>query len=215
MNVHFLLAFAIDAWWDGRHGAAEFEGVSTSDAILVVAESICAESGLNNLQLSAVAARLNIEPPSVYRHYAGLNGITTALARLALQQVIATFDDLDSDDFKLAFLQLAENTFDLFSSRMGLTRLLLSDFSTPGGLAEFDNDDSLQLFSDLMSLESQMLKRAVKAGAFKGYNALSFHSARMGIAVISLATSTIPYPGTRTTSQKQRAQYLTTMNKLI
>jgi AcrR family transcriptional regulator len=56
-------------------------------AILEAAAALAEETGIHNLTLSRVAARLGIKSPSLYNHIAGLNDLICGLAGLGLKRM--------------------------------------------------------------------------------------------------------------------------------
>lgn len=56
-------------------------------AVVRAAAALADESGLEGVTLGSVAARLGVQPPSLYNHVAGLNGLRRALALWGLREL--------------------------------------------------------------------------------------------------------------------------------
>jgi AcrR family transcriptional regulator len=61
----------------------------TRDRIAAVAAQVADEAGLGRLTLAAVAQRLNVSGPALYKHVAGLDALQRDLAVLALRELTA------------------------------------------------------------------------------------------------------------------------------
>jgi len=63
--------------------------VPTRDRILEVAEEIISRSGMEGMRLKDVAARVGIQPPSIFAHFEGREAIGNAVAARVLDQLAA------------------------------------------------------------------------------------------------------------------------------
>ena len=60
--------------------------------VIEQAEQIADEGGLANLTLAALAQRLGVRQPSLYKHIDGINGLQRSIAGRAKAELAATFD---------------------------------------------------------------------------------------------------------------------------
>ena len=61
----------------------------TTDAVLDAASDLADKEGLANVTLAALAARLGVRPPSLYKHVDGLDAIHRGLAVRGLREAVA------------------------------------------------------------------------------------------------------------------------------
>jgi len=57
----------------------------TIDEILEIAQAIMAEEGVNGLSIAAIARRLGVQPPSIYKYFPSLLAVYDALFRRGMQ----------------------------------------------------------------------------------------------------------------------------------
>ena len=197
-----------------RHRSKEYQGVHTSEAILRVAEQVCADEGYSRLKIATIAKTLKIESPAVYQHYRGLPGITGALARRTFELHISLFDDLEDMAFKEAFMTLSARTIDLFIARPGIARFILADLSTPGGLEGFDNEETLDLERQLAALHRQLFARQKYKSSSK-QSVVTLEAARLGPALVGMALNSIVAGENRRSDSILREEYLCSMQQIV
>jgi AcrR family transcriptional regulator len=198
-----------------RHQSRRHRNLTTAQAILVVAEEICATKGATNIRLADIAAELGIESPSIYRYYSGLSGLTAALAAVAIKAEIATFAGLDELPFHEALKLQAERLFDLYVDRPGVARFLMVDLAVPGGLQGFEDDETLALVRELFALERKLLERGITAGALRSMNVTTFVAARLGPAFVAIALRDLQTPGSDVEIDQVKKGYIDTVMALL
>ncbi len=161
-----------------RHKSIKHKSLGTADAILAIAEDLCANVGPKHLKLSDIAEELQIESPSIYKHFKGRDGVLSALVGRALQAEIDTFDELDDLPVEAALRLQSDRLFALYLARPGIVRLILTDFATPGGLSAFD--ENRELVMALYEKEEKLLNRGIKEQVLRPVSISMFVAARLG-----------------------------------
>lgn len=198
-----------------RHQSRQHRDLTTSEAILVVAEALCADVGANNIKLADIASELGIEPPAIYRHYRGLRGVIAALGEVALRAEIETFSGIGQLPFGEALSVQAERCFDLYVARPGLTRFLMIDLAVPGGVHVFDENKNGELVKLLFRQEQELLERGIAAGAIRPMSLTTFVSARVGPAITAFALKDLNTPDSNADIEMLKKEYLETMSAIL
>lgn len=170
-----------------RHQSEEFADLTTAQAIVVVAERMCAELGPGKIKLADIANELGIETPAIYRHYKGRDGVIAALGEQALTAEIETFDGVADLPFREAVLQQADRMFALYTERPGLARFLMVDLAEPRGVHIFDGNRNNELVGKLFELERELLDRGVAEGAIRPMSLITFIASRLGPALVAMS----------------------------
>ena len=166
-----------------RHRSEKHKELSTAEAILAVAEDICAQEGPAQLKLSDIAAGLGIETPSLYRHYEGLNGVIGALACTVLQAEIETFSGLDELTFEQAVRTQASRLFDLYMARPGLARFMNVHLAMPRGLTGFKGEKTQLLAREFYRVENKLFQKGLDESAIRPLSDVTFLALRFGAAI--------------------------------
>jgi len=194
-----------------RHRSHQHRKLNTAQAILAVAEEMCASVGANNLKLTDIAEQLGIEPPAIYRHYKGLDGVIAALGEVALIAEIESFDGIEQLPFDEALRLQAERCFDLYMQRPGLARFMMIDLAVPGGVHVFDDNDNLRLIKVLFGCESDLLRRGIENGSIRPMSLTSFIAAKLGPAITTFAMKDMTAFGSKPNIEMLRKEYLETV----
>lgn len=113
--------------------AEVYKGFSTADAILHAAERLCGEQGVGGLKLREVARRVGIEPPSVYNHFKGIDGILAALVQRSILDQIEFYEVPSGMQGHDAVRELCLRSAKYMAQRKGVARLILNDFAEVHG----------------------------------------------------------------------------------
>ena len=168
-----------------RHKSRKHRHLTTAQAILVVAEELCASRGPTEIKLADIAAELGIETPSLYRHYDGIGGLIAALACVALQAEIDTFSDLDELSFEEATRTQSARLFDLYITRPGLARFLNVHIAIPGGLAGFESEKTSTLGREFYRVEKNLFQKGELESAMRPMTEVTFLALRFGTAIFA------------------------------
>lgn len=193
-----------------RHHSIKYQGIHTADAILQIAEQICADLGYSQLKIATIAKELNIESPAIYKHFKGIQGITNALASESFKQLISLFDELEELTFYDAFMTFSERLIDLFIQRPGLARFLLAEFSAPQGLKGFIGFETENYEKQLTSKYHELLAKSGKEESLD-LSTTSFESVGLGSALLGLALNAISIRDKEKSNEIMRQNYLETM----
>ena len=191
-----------------RHQSRKHRKLTTAQAILAVAEEMCATVGPTNIKLSAIAAQLGIETPSIYRHYAGLDGVNGGLAKVALQAEIDTFAGTEELPFAEALTVQAGAVFDLYVARPGIVRFLMVDYAVPGGLPGFEDEESLALVRKLFGLEKAQMDRGIAEGVLCPVSVPTYVAAKVGPAMVALSLKALQTPESDVGPDRLKSEYL-------
>ncbi|PON15426.1 hypothetical protein C2W62_23840 [Candidatus Entotheonella serta] len=174
-----------------RHKSAQHKDLGTADAILAIAEDLCAKVGPQHVKLSDIASQLQIETPSIYKHFKGRDGVLSALVRRAIEAELATFEGLDDLPVEAALRLQSERLFTLHLTRPGVVRLILTDFAIPGGLSAFDENQ--ELIATLYEKEERLLNQGIREKVLRPVSISIFVSARLGPLLTLMALKNV-YP---------------------
>jgi len=140
---------------------------TTRERILEVAAELIARHGMEGLRLKDVAARVGIQPPSVFAHFDGREAIGDAVARRVLAEIARVLEAaLSVPGGPAACLRcgaraIAEHLYD----HPGHTRMILRDLARTRSGAE------LELWSpDVQRIEARMaalLSEGIECGVFR------------------------------------------------
>lgn len=174
-----------------RHKSAKHKNLGTADAILAIAEDLCAKVGPQHVKLSDIASQLQIETPSIYKHFKGRDGVLSALVGRAIEAELETFDGLDDLPVEAALRLQSERLFSLHTARPAVARLILTDFAIPGGLSAFDENQ--ELIARLYEREETLLNRGIQEQALRPVSISMFVAARLGPLLTLMALKNV-YP---------------------
>lgn len=158
----------------------------SKDHILDVVENLCAEVGPMRVQHAAVAKALGIKPPSLYAHYPSMNAILAAATMRAMRAICETYEGLVEAGNPIDSLNESQSRLvDLLVERPGIARLVLHDFSTPGG-AEITNWETPEII-EITQNEKTLFDRAVDQGLIEDLDFSVWYGARMGSVYVGLS----------------------------
>lgn len=191
-----------------RHRSRKHRNLTTAQAILAVAENLCASKGPANIRLLDIAHELGIESPSIYPYYKGLNAVLAALAGVAIREVIETHAGTRDLPFYNALMEQAERIYDLMVARPGLARIHMADLAVPGGMTSFVSDDNYSLLARSYELENDLLRRGVQEGVVQPMHVISFIAARYGPAMMTMALKDLSHADTTSDSAILKTEYM-------
>lgn len=198
-----------------RHRSQKHKNLTTAQAILAVAEEMCANVGVANLKLSDIASELGIEPPSIYRHYNGIKGVVAALGEVELRAEIETFAGIGKLPFAKALKLQAERLFDLYFERPGLARFSMIDLAIPGGVHIFNDNENLELIKELFKLERDLLQRGIETNAIQPVSVITFIAARMGPAIIAFAMKDMQSTQSKADHKALKGEYINSVMTML
>lgn len=198
-----------------RHRSRKHRTLNTAQAILAVAEEMCGSVGVTKLKLADIASALGIEPPSLYRHYNGLNGLIAALGEVAIQAEIETFAGVQELPFDNALKLQAERSFDLYLTRPGIARFIMVDLAIPRGIHVFKNSENLDLIKELFRLENELLQRGLQEKRIRPMSLTSFIAARMGPAMLAFAFKDMQSDRSKTDLEILKREYINSVTTML
>lgn len=169
-----------------QHIAEEYKDSTTYDAILDAAERLCGERGVGGLKLREVARRVGIEPPSVYNHFKGLDGILGALVQRALLDLMSFYRMTNGLQGQAAIRELCVRSVSYMANRKGVARLILNDFAEVHEEKNaFDRNEATLI--RLYDLEAAFLTEHLGLGHLSRQQLGQIALARLSMTIVLLA----------------------------
>jgi len=169
-----------------QHIAEEYKDSTTYDAILDAAERLCGERGVGGLKLREVARRVGIEPPSIYNHFKGIDGILGALVQRALLDQMSFYRMPDGLRGQAAMQELCLRSATYMANRKGVARLILNDFAEVHEEKNaFDRNEATLI--RLYDQESAFLTEHLGLGHVSRQQLGQIALARMSMTIVLLA----------------------------
>ena len=180
-----------------------------------MAEEMCGSVGVTKLKLADITSALGIEPPSLYRHYNGMNGLIAALGEVAIKAEIETFSGTLELPFDDALKLQAERCFDLYITRPGIARFIMVDLAIPRGVHVFKDNENLDLINELFQLENGLLQRGLQEKRVRSMSLTSFIAARMGPAMLAFAVKDMQSDQSKTDHEILKREYINSVMAIL
>ena len=164
--------------------------VRTRQLIIDEAERIIAEQGIDGLKLDDIAGILGIRRPSLYTHFKGGDGILTAIAERAFNQLSLLFEDDENPDPVVTISKGVGELVSYLVQHKAYARLLARDLSTPGGLSavnailgEPETQMTPKLLQPLYKRLDNIIARGHGLGRFRQVDSFVFLTTLLGSIV--------------------------------
>lgn len=168
--------------------------VSTRDLIIIEAERLIADSGVDGLRLSEVADVVGIKLPSLYSHFSGRNEVVGEI----IARAINSLKDAFSDDERARPMENIKNWAKLLVQHLAAhpayVRILMLDFSIPQGLPEFSEKfgppgklEQSGRLRPLIDKLQRILEKGESTGELRYYEPLNFFHNLLGIVLVRLS----------------------------
>ena len=165
---------------------------STAEMILLEAERIIAEEGIDGLRLKNVAEAIGIKLPAIYAHYYGFHDILTSISTRLYDKLADHYQyNPEHPVEQQLFAGIRENV-EFFIRHPAYARIELRDLERPGGLravniALGNVPEEEDITSHLVTRLDAMLKRGAKEGIFRSVTVEHFLEVKRGVLLMKVA----------------------------
>ncbi len=151
--------------------------VPTREAILQVAEQLCAEGGVEQIKIRSIARLVGIQAPSIMKHFKNRDAILEEIVSTGLDDINNCYDELIASRPDEKIEELTQKIIGIFKQRPGFMRLALADFAKPGG--EKAIEANLEKIDRLDKKEQAIIDEGVKLKLFRKMDASHFSETRI------------------------------------
>ena len=168
--------------------APKYANCTTPDAIILAAEELCGKKGPSGLKIREIARHVGIEPASIYNHFAGLDGVLSALIRQSLlneEELLEIPSELRGPP---AIREFCLRVVSYFAERPGIVRLSLNDLSEVHVSAPNAFDENEEIIVRTIDREAKFLSKNLKLEQLdrKTLGEIAISSRSMVLALLSL-----------------------------
>lgn len=165
---------------------------STAEMILLEAERIIAEDGIDGLRLKNVAKAIGIKLPAIYAHFGGLDDILISIATRLYNKLSMHYQYVPEYPVEQQLIANVRENVEFFIRHPAYARIELRDLERPGGLravnvALGDVPEDEDITSDLVRRLDAMLKRGADEGIFRPVTAQHFLDVKRGVLLMKVA----------------------------
>lgn len=154
---------------------------STRELIILEAERLIADKGVDGLRLSEIADLVGIQRPSIYTHFSGRSGVLTQVISRAITDMSSDFQ-IDEDHEPLDNIRKGARALTLrLVAHPAHVRILLLDFSSPTGLPEFTKKfgppgtlEETGILRPVIDRIASIFAKGVHEKSLREYNSLDF-----------------------------------------
>lgn len=194
-----------------KRGLKRHLKASTSELIIQEAEANIAKYGVEGLQIKSIAESLGISHPAIYIHYK--NGRKEILALVAANAINGLVDQFQYDgksDPESALYSGVEKFVTHLTDNPAHVRILLHDFSIPGGLPAFSDQFGPPVSTErtgplapMADRLTEILEKGHGMGKFREYETGQLLNVILAVALIDLA-----HPHNKSTSKSLHSRLI-------
>ena len=167
------------------HSRLRYPSATRRRELLQIAETLCAEEGLEALKLREVARRAGMAPASIYNHFSSLDDLLAGVVDTLLGDMTNAYEeaaDLPPDE---AVLSIVKTHVAAFAARPGAARIVLTDFDKPQGITALDQVETR--IEHIHALEKSLISRGFEQKLFREVNPHDVLLARIGMTLTLLS----------------------------
>jgi len=167
--------------------ASDPSALGTREKILIAAEELIAQRGVEGLELKDIAARVGIRSPSVFAHFDGLQAVVQAVGQRLTERIILSwrpFDVVESPEKRLR--RGVRGLVEHFAENPASARMMLRGMSGPSRSGA-ERERLLALRAMVAKPIVYLFKKGVEAGEFrKGVRVEAFMAQVLGAILVNL-----------------------------
>lgn len=165
---------------------------STAEMILLEAERIIAEEGIDGLRLKNVADAIGVKLPALYAHYNGFHDILLSISIRLYEKLAEHYHYKPEYPVEGQLLAGVREIAEFFIRHPAYARIELRDLERPGGLravnvALGDVPEEEDVTSDMVRRLDAMLKRGADEGIFRPITVQHFLDVMRGVMLMKVA----------------------------